>query len=479
MLAQPAEHVMDYQEVVDRKLKIVGSPVHRIPAETMKAVVEELYRRCPKSAQQFAELKKVVPGGLEHNLGSNKPFAISYRSAHGCKMYDIDGNEYIDYVMDGGPIILGHHFEPLDSKIVELIEEHGPAVGLTHESELALAQEIVKHFPGIEMVRLLASGTEADLFAIRLARAYTGKEKIIKIGGNYHGWSDQLLLSPNFPGTGPDEAMGIPPSCYENTLEVLQNDFEGLKRTFEQHKDNLAALIAEPTGGHAGTFMAHPEWLKTLRQLCDQYGVLLIFDEVVSGFRLSLGGGQAYYGVTPDITTLGKIITHGYAGAGAVGGKADIMQCVHPSNSNGRKAFTGGTMSANPIAATAGYYAIKFMEENHTVEQAAAYATKLTHALNELFATRKDLPFFVYNIQSIVHMETGCYNGISLVENPAARAQEVYERYAAAQEYALVLLTQGIIPLGDRLYCCMQHDDAALERTVSAWQHVLSLIPQA
>ncbi|MGZ6316528.1 MAG: aspartate aminotransferase family protein, partial [Anaerolineales bacterium] len=367
----------------------------------------------------------------------------------------------------------------LDSKIVELIEEQGPAVGLTHESELALAQEIVKHFPGIEMVRLLASGTEADLFAIRLARAYTGKEKIIKIGGNYHGWSDQLLLSPNFPGTGPDEAMGIPPSCYENTVEVLQNDFEGLRRTFEQHKDNLAALIAEPTGGHAGTFMAHPEWLKTLRQLCDQYGVVLIFDEVVSGFRLSLGGGQAYYGVTPDITTLGKIITHGYAGAGAVGGKAEIMQCVHPSKSNGRKAFTGGTMSANPIAATAGYYAIKLMEENHTVEQAAAYAAKLTHALNELFATRKDLPFFVYNIQSIVHMETSCYNGISLVENPVARAQEVYERYAAAQEYALVLLTQGIIPLGDRLYCCMQHDDAALERTVAAWQHVLSLIPQA
>ncbi len=177
MLAQPAEHVMDYQEVVDRKLKIVGAPVHRIPAETMKAVVEELYRRCPKSAQQFAELKKVVPGGLEHNLGSNKPFAISYGSARGCKMYDIDGNEYIDYVMDGGPIILGHHFEPLDSKIVELIQEHGPAVGLTHELELALAQEIVKHFPGIEMVRLLASGTEADLFAIRLARRLHGQRE--------------------------------------------------------------------------------------------------------------------------------------------------------------------------------------------------------------------------------------------------------------------------------------------------------------
>jgi glutamate-1-semialdehyde 2,1-aminomutase len=393
-------------------------------------------------------------------------------------MFDIDGNEYIDYVMDGGPIILGHHFEPLDSRIIELIEEHGPAVGLTHETELRFAQEIVKHFPGIEMVRLLASGTEADLFAIRLARAYTGRQKIIKIGGNYHGWSDQLLLSPNFPGTGPDEATGIPPVCYENTLEVLQNDFAGLKRTFEENRDQIAAVIAEPTGGHAGTFLAHPDWLKTLRQLCDEYGALLIFDEVVSGFRLSLGGGQLFYGITPDITSLGKIITHGYAGAGAVGGKAEIMQCVHPSSSNGRKAFTGGTMSANPIAATAGYYTIKLMEDYHTVEKAAAYATRLTHALNELFATREDLPFFAYNIQSIVHMETACYNGISLVENPAARAKEVYERYAAASEYALVLLTQGVLPLGDRLYCCMQHDDAALEKTVAAWKHVLSLIPE-
>lgn len=478
MLAQPAEQVMDYQEVVDRKLKIAGAPVHRIPADTMKGVVEELYKRCPKSAEQFAELKKLVPGGIEHNLGGSKPFAISYRSARGCKMYDIDGNDYVDYVMDGGPIILGHHFEPLDSKIVELINEHGPAVGLTHESELAFAQEIVKHYPGIEMIRLLASGTEADMFAIRLARAYTGKEKIIKIGGNYHGWSDQLVLSPNFPGTGPDDAMGIPPGCYQNTLEVMQNDFEGLKRTFEANKDTLAAVIAEPTGGHAGTYLAHPDWLKTLRQLCDQYGVLLIFDEVVTGFRLALGGGQAYYGITPDITSLGKIITHGYAGAGAVGGKAEIMQCVHPSSSNGRKAFTGGTLSANPIAATAGYLTMKLMEEHHAVEKAAAYATRLTHGLNELFGTRKDLPFFAYNIQSIIHMETSSYNSIALVENPAARAKEVMERYAAAVEYATVLLTQGVLPLGDRLYCCMAHDDEALDRTLKAWERVLSLIPK-
>ena len=201
---------MEYQEVIDRKLKIVSTPIRKIPEETMKKVVEKMYQRCPKSADYYKQMKEVVPGGIQHNLGSSKPFALTFKGAKGCKMYDIDGNEYIDYLMDGGPIILGHHFLPLDSKITGLIEENGPAVGLTHESELPFAREIIKHVPGVEMVRILASGTEADMVAIRLARVYTGKEKIIKIGGNYHGWSDQLLISPNFPGTGPNEAQGIP-----------------------------------------------------------------------------------------------------------------------------------------------------------------------------------------------------------------------------------------------------------------------------
>jgi glutamate-1-semialdehyde 2,1-aminomutase len=470
---------MEYQEIVERKLKIVNSPIRRIPEESMNKVVESLIKRCPKSVELSAQMKKVVPGGIQHNLGPAKPFAMVFKSAKGCKMFDIDGNEYIDYLMDGGPIILGHHFEPLDSKVVELIETSGPAVGLTHETELALANEIVKNVPGVDMIRFVASGTEADMLAVRIARVYTGKDKIIKIGGNYHGWSDQMLLSPNFPGTGPDETLGIPKESYMHTIEVNQNDFDGLAKAFEENKDNLAAVIAEPTGGHAGTFIAHPDWNKTLRKLCDQYGVVLIFDEVVAGFRLSLGCGQAFYGVTPDLSVFGKIITHGYAGAGAVGGKREIMQYCHPGSVNGKKAFTGGTMSANPVSITAGYYAQKYIAEYQAIEKAADYATRLTKALNDLFSTRKDLNFFVYNIQSIMHLETACYNGLSLVENPMSRVNEVIERSHVMSEFALVLLSQGINPLGDRFYCCMQHDDEALQKTVKAWDVVLSLIPKA
>jgi glutamate-1-semialdehyde 2,1-aminomutase len=470
---------MDYQEVIERKKTIVNSPIRRIPEEAFRKVIEQFHQRNPKSRDYYTQMKAVVPGGLQHNLGSSEPFALTFSKANADKIYDIDGNEYTDYLLDGGPIILGHHFEPLDAEVIKLISVSGPAVGLTHENELRFANEIVKNVPSIEMVRFVASGTEADTLAIRLARVYTGKQKIIKIAGNYHGWSDQLTLSINFPGTGAMDAEGIPQGCYENTIEVNQNDFDGLARVFEENKDNIAAVLVEPTGGHAGTFLTHPDWNQTLRNLCDQNNALLIFDEVVTGFRLSLGCSQAYYNVTPDLTVMGKIISHGYAAAGAVGGKKEIMQYCHPSHVNGKKAFTAGTMSANAVMVTAGYYALKFIKEYQAIEKSADYAAKLTKALNDLFSTRKDLPFFVYNIQSIMHIETSCYNGISLVENPAARFTEALDRYATLQAYALVLMTQGILPLGDRFYCCMGHGEESMQKTIKAWDYLLSLIPVA
>jgi len=261
---------MDYQEIIDRKINIVNSPIKHIPEEVLKNVTEQFYKQNAKSCDYSNELKTVVPGGLQHNLGSTDPFALVFKKAKNDKIYDIDGNEYVDYLMDGGPIILGHHFDPLDSEVVKLITESGPAVGLTHENEIRFAREVIQNVPGIEMIRFLASGTEADMLAIRIARVYTGKEIIIKIGGNYHGWSDQLLISTNFPGTGASEATGIPSGCYQNTIEVNQNDFEGLARAFEQHKGNIAAVLAEPTGGHAGTFIAHPDWNQAMRDICDK-----------------------------------------------------------------------------------------------------------------------------------------------------------------------------------------------------------------
>ncbi len=468
---------MDYQEIIERKRAIIAAPLRRIPPEKLQQVVMEFHQRAPESREHYERMKQVVPGGLQHNLGSSQPFALTYRMAAGDRIYDIDGNEYIDHLLDGGPILLGHHFEPLDAQVIQLISENGPAVGLTHEYELRFAEEIARLVPSVEMVRFVASGTEADTLAIRLARVYTGKKKIIKISGNYHGWSDQLTLSINFPGTGTMDAEGIPPGCYEHTLEVFQNDFDGLARAFETHKDDIAALLVEPTGGHAGTFLAHPDWNRAIRELCDRYSSLLIFDEVVSGFRLALGCAEEYYGVRPDLTVFGKIISHGYAGAGAVGGPREIMRYCHPGSVDGHKAFVAGTMSANAVMVTAGYHALECIQEYRAIEKAADYAARLTRALNDLFAARPDLPFFAYNIQSIVHVETACYNGISVADNPASRLPEAMERYTVLQTYALTLMTRGVLPLGDRFYCCLQHNDDSLRRTLSAWEYLLSLIP--
>jgi len=322
------------------------------------------------------------------------------------------------------------------------------------------------------------------MVAVRIARVYTGKEKIIKIGGSYHGWSDQLLLSSDYPGSGNVHASGIPQASYTHTVEIMPNDFDGLYKAFEENKNQggIAAVIAEPTGGHAGTFPNHPDWNITLRQVCDQFGALLIFDEVISGSRLSLGGGQEYYGVLPDITVLGKIITHGYPSCGAVAGRREVISACHPGGIGGKSAYTGGTLSANPISTTAGYYAIQCIEKYKAIDKASDYGDQITEKLNELFTSRPDLPFFAYNIRSIVHVETTCPSGMFLLgEGNDARLVEQKKRARAAEDIYLALLDQGILILGDckRMYTCMQHNQAALQKTLDAWEKVISLIPVA
>ena len=185
----------------------------------------------------------------------------------------MDNNEYIDYLMCGAPIILGHNYEPLNEKIIEIIREKGPATGLTSEYELLASEEIIKHMPGVEMVRFLQSGTEADMAAIRIARAFTGKLKIIKIGGSYHGWSDQMVYAVHIPGSANFESKGIPAESFAHIIDVMPNDFDALEKAFKDNKDKggIAGVIVEPVGGESGAHPVHPDWNKTIRTLCDQY----------------------------------------------------------------------------------------------------------------------------------------------------------------------------------------------------------------
>jgi glutamate-1-semialdehyde 2,1-aminomutase len=441
---------MEYAEIMKRKDYILSRPVQPIPKDKLDAEHKLYAQRCKRSIEIFEKAKSLIPGGVEHNLSQNKPFPLAMDRAKGYKIWDVDGNEYIDYLMCGAPIMLGHGYEPLDEKIIEVIRQKGPATGLTSEYEL--------------------------LAAVRIARAFTGKLKIIKIGGSYHGWSDQMIYSVHIPKTGNFESKGIPPEYYAHTVDVAPNDFEALEKAFKENQDKggVAGVLVEPIGGESGAHPVHPEWNKTIRKLCDQYESLLIFDEVVTGFRLDMGGAQKHYNITPDLTVLGKIITHGYPSSGAVAGRKDVMKVC--AGSLGDKIFVGGTLAANPISMAACYYALKYMVEQDAVAKATAYANKLTQALNDLFGTRPDLGFFVYNFGAIMHYMTTAFFSVDL-HSPDAFTQ-IFSRKQVADDYQVVTMAHGLCTLaGTRMYTCMQHDDEALKKTLEIWEYVLSLIP--
>lgn len=471
---------MEYEEIIANLRRIVTSPTHPISEENLSKEKKTYYDKHPKSAKLFEEAKKVIPGGVEHNLSLNKPFPLTIDRVKGYKMWDVDGNDYIDYLMCGAPIILGHHLDELDDEIIKIIKEKGPASGVTSEYEILAAKEIIKHMPAVEMVRFFQSGTEAVMAALRLARVYTDKKYVIKIGGSYHGWSDQMVYSLHIPGTGPIEASGIPDSCHKYTLSVPPNKFKKLRKTFEkaEAKGGVAAVIAEPVGGESGTHPVHPDWNKTIRELCDEFNSLMIYDEVVTGFRLDMGGAQKYFGILPDLTVLGKIVGHGYPSCGALAGRKKIMVNLSAGVEGVvKRAYTGGTLAANPITTAACYHAIKLIEKYDAIKKATDYANKLGKEMNDLFETREDLPFFVYNFGPIMHYETSSFFAVKLTDKDAMN--QIFRRREIAEEYQLAIHNRGVHTLaGTRMYTCMQHDQDALDKTIKTWVEILSLIPK-
>ena len=466
---------MDYDEIMERRKRCMDDELHPIPDEALQKVKAEFYKTRAKSLAIFEEAQGFIPGGVEHNLATSHPFPLAMDRAKGYKMWDVDGNEYTDFLMCGAPIILGHHYDPLDDEIIKIIKEKGPSTGLTSEYELLAAKKIIEHMPSVDVVRFLQSGTEADMAALRIARAVTGRQKVIKMEGSYHGWYDQYVFSLHVPGTAGLNSPGIPPQTFDNLLEVKPNDFDALEKLFEDNKGEVACLVLEPVGGESGVHPVHPDWNKRCAELCKANGTLLIFDEVVTGFRLDMGGAQKYMGIEPDITVLGKIVAHGYPSAGAVAGRKEIMDIVGAGM--GQRPYLGGTLAGNPISCGACYHAIRLMEENDAVAKSTAIADKITSELNALFATRPDLPFFLYNFGPIIQYVT---TGFFWVDITGEKAFEVITRRKTAEDYQMVAALNGINSLaGTRMYTCMQHDDAALDRVLKVWELIMSMIPKS
>ncbi|NMA95022.1 MAG: aminotransferase class III-fold pyridoxal phosphate-dependent enzyme [Clostridiales bacterium] len=467
----------DDKEIMEKLNNLLKLPVVKIKPNRMKDYEAYFESKCKKSKEMTDEAKKYIPGGVQHNLAFNYPFPLAVNRAEGAYLWDVDGNRYIDFLQAGGPTLLGSNYGPVKEKVIELINNCGPVTGLFHEYELKLAEFINRHMPSVEMFRMLGSGTESNIAAIRLARTYTGKENIIKVGGAYHGWSDQLVYGLHIPGTGDFEAHGIPKGCLENTQEVFPNDIEGLRKQMEQNEKagGTAAVLLEPVGPESGTRPIYKEYNRQVRDLCDEFGALLVFDEVVTGFRLGMGGAQGYFDIKPDITVFGKIIAGGYPGAGGIGGSREVMSYLAAGVEGSKKrAYVGGTLSANPLSCVAGYYALKAIEETDAAIKAGKAGDRLCNGLQKLIDKYK-LPFVVYNQASICHLET---TGLMFIDiTKPDFMEQLVTRKSALELMGAAYTAEGMITLaGSRMYTSMADTDDIIDDALEGFERVFESI---
>ncbi|MBD3349879.1 MAG: aminotransferase class III-fold pyridoxal phosphate-dependent enzyme [Candidatus Lokiarchaeota archaeon] len=465
---------MDYEEQVKKIDYIVNSSMRKFKSDELKRIEERYQKNHPKSKAAFERAKKIIPGGVEHNLAFNWPFPLESKKVWDCYMQTIDNVILTDFLMNGGPIILGHNYKPHTEKVVEVIEEYGSCHGITHEYEYKAAEQLQKHFPSCEKIRWLQSGTEADMLALRIARVYTGNKHIIKFGGHYHGWADQLVYDLHVPGTMRMESHGIPRNIYKYITSVPPNDIDALRKEFKD-KRRIAAVILEPMGGESGAIPVRPGFNKEVEELCHENDALLISDEVVCAFRLHMGGGQAYFGYEPDISVFGKIVGHGYPSAAAIGGKSEIIDTVAAGVGGGSKrAYCGGTLAANPLTCAAAYWAIKFVEETNATEIAGRAATRLSNGFNEVFE-KYNLPWFSYNYNATVHFHTSCVFGIDITD--PSQAPSIKGRKEFMEEVGAALIDQNLISVaGSRFYTCIQHTDKIIEETIQKIDNICQKI---
>lgn len=351
------------------------------------------------SKQLYQLAQQYIPGGVNSPVRAFRGVGgepVFIQKGHGPYLVDADNNEYVDYVCSWGPLILGHAHPQVIEKVKHALES-GLSFGAPTEIEIRLAQKVAELIPSIEMVRFVSSGTEAAMSAIRLARGHTHRNKIIKFSGCYHGHADSLLVAAGSGGLtlGVPNSAGVPDSTAQHTLVAGFNQLEDVAALFEKYGDDIAAIIVEPVAGNMNLILPKPGFLQGLRDLCDQYGSLLIFDEVITGFRVALGGAQAHYDIQPDITILGKIVGGGFPAA-AFGGKAEIMRSIAPLG----PVYQAGTLSGNPIAMTAGLATLELLTAPNFYADLAAKTKRLIAGLKER-ATAANIEFFADHIGSM------------------------------------------------------------------------------
>lgn len=379
-----------------------SSANHRIlhqDIESPSTMLPDTSRRT-ESERLFRKASALIPGGVNSParafgaVGGTPPFM---KRGEGAWMFDVDGNRFIDYIGSWGPHLFGHRHPAILSAIQSALEI-GTSFGAPTEAEAELAQLVTEMVPSIEMVRMVNSGTEATMSAIRVARGFTGRNGIVKFAGCYHGHVDSLLVSAGSGALtlGCPSSPGVPPGSTADTLVLPYNDCESLRAAFLNHGEKLAAVIIEPVVGNMGCVIPTPQFLSDLRELCDQYGTVLIFDEVMTGFRLAAGGAQQIFGMRPDMTTMGKILGAGMP-VGAYGGRADIMKNVSPVG----KVYQAGTLSGNPVAMAAGIAMLKLIRRENPYPRLEQLGAAMEHGFKTA-AAKNQIPIQVNRVGSML-----------------------------------------------------------------------------
>jgi glutamate-1-semialdehyde 2,1-aminomutase len=471
---------MKYQEIVDRTRALAARPARRVDAVKRARILRDFTGRTSGSARMGEQAGKLLPRGSEHAWAPTVPYPLFMDHGKGSRVWDVDGNEYVDNILAGGPLILGHNHEGLRRSMLELIGARTWFHGFYDEMEIKAAEKIIRHFPGIERVRFTCSGTEANAAAARIARSFTGKKKLIKYMAGYHGWSDSFMTDMEIPGSGRILAMGVPEETLDLTVLVPPNDIGALDRAFEEHasRGGVAAVFAEPMGGESGLVPFADGFHAEAMACAHRHGALYVFDEVVTGLRMGLGGAQAALGVTPDLTTLGKALMGGWPGCGAVGGRAEVMEIASTGVvPDGRPfAYIAGTLPGTTLSAAAAYYTVLELEKPGVMERMFAAATDMVDKLNALFASR-GCGFFAYNFGGIIRIEMTAPHGVPLTGSEVF--PEIIFRRGLLEEYSFVVHANGALTRNGRDMVSCSHGTRDNDLTVKAFDALIDALEPA
>lgn len=412
------------------------------------------------SASLFERARKLMPGGVSSPVRAISPLPFYVARAKGPYLWDADDNRYIDHCLAYGPMILGHRHPAVLRAVAEQME-NGWLFGTPTELEVRLAQEICSLYPSVDMLRFVSTGSEATMAAIRIARGASGRDKIVKIEGGFHGAHDCVLVKAGSGATtlGTPDSRGVPADTTRNTLQVPFNDLEAMEQVFRENRGQIAAVIMEPVLGNIGPVLPMPGYLEGVRALTSEYDILLIFDEVITGLRLAMGGAQSYYGVTPDLTTLGKIVGGGFP-IGVVGGSRELMENVAPQGG----VYQAGTFNGSPVSMAAGIATIEFMKQEQALERINATGDWLRKGLSEIVSDMG----LGYSVTGIASMFKVFFGDLPMNYSQALKCDKAgYLRFFHRMLEAGVFLTPSQYETD---FLSLAHHEEVVEKTLEAFK---------